>query len=242
MLKKSIRAVCPPILWTAASRIGRGLSQVGRHSANRDSAPRTCDDVIAPDRQELDVYWNTEFAETLETWGEEYVWKEIQFFMAGREGAVLDIACGTGAAMQRLEAFEGIEVTGCDISDLLIDKAKAKGIPESCLRVFDATDMPFEDGQFVCAYSIGSLEHFTEAKLCRCIEESRRVTTSVSFHMVPVNRSGVDEGWIRATQAFFNNSTGWWTTRFRRDFRRVSALPSGWEDERSVGRWFVCEK
>ena len=200
------------------------------------------DDVMTPDRQELDVYWNTEFAEALETWGEEHVWTEIQFFMAGREGAVLDIACGTGAAMQRLEGFEGIEVTGCDISDLLIDKAKAKGIPESRLVVCDAADLPFDGGRFVHAYSIGSLEHFTEPMLRQCIRESRRVTTGVSFHMVPVSRSGADEGWVHATQAYFNNSTDWWLARFKHSFQKVNALPSGWEDERSVGRWFVCEE
>jgi hypothetical protein len=60
--------------------------------------------------------------------------------------------------------------------------------------------------------------------------------------MVPVSRSGRDEGWMKTYQSFFNNSVEWWTAKYRAGFVRVQVLDSAWEDALSVGKWFVCAK
>jgi ubiquinone/menaquinone biosynthesis C-methylase UbiE len=181
-------------------------------------------------------------AQLLDTWGEGNVWSEIPLLLCEARGRVLDIACGTGKAMQILGRSTRLELHGCDISDFLIAQARQHGIKADRLRVADATRLDYDADAFAHAYSIGSLEHFTEAGLAAAIAESARVSSGTVFHMVPVSRSGRDEGWMQTTQAFFNNSVPWWAERFGAAFSHVEVFDSSWSDDRSLGRWFVCGK
>lgn len=181
-------------------------------------------------------------AQLLDTWGEGNVWNEIQLLLCDARGRVLDIACGTGTAIRILGRSERLELHGCDISDFLIARARQRGIAADRLRVADAARLDYDDDSFAHAYSIGSLEHFTEAGLSAAIAESARVSSGTVFHMVPVSRSGRDEGWMRTTQAFFNNSVAWWAARFGAAFPSVEVFDSAWNDDHSLGRWFVCRK
>src|SRR6185295_10102692 len=195
-----------------------------------------------PGHQDLEVYWDDEMAQLLETWGEGNVWNEIQLLLYARRGRVLDIACGTGKTMSVLARFPALEIHGFDISDFLIGKARERGLSPDRLRVADATRLEYTDASFDYSYSIGSLEHFTEEGLVRAIAESARVTARAAFHMVPVSRSGTDEGWMKTYQSFFNNSVGWWRAKYQASFQRVIDLESAWSDGHSLGRWFVCTK
>lgn len=233
MLKQLAREWCPPAVWSLATR-ARSTLQAGRRSPITGAAPAT-----APERQELDVYWTKEMAEALETWGEGTTWREIQLLVAGRDGALLDVACGTGRVMDLLAPFD-LEIHGIDVSDALIDRAVARGIPRDRLTVGDATHMPYADGAFAHAYSIGSLEHFTEQGIVACLSECRRVARGATFHMIPVSRSGRDEGWLRRGQSYFNNGAGWWSRLARDVYPRTVLVDSTWADELSVGRWLVC--
>jgi ubiquinone/menaquinone biosynthesis C-methylase UbiE len=107
--------------------------------------------------------------------------------------------------------------------------------------VCDAQRLPYAEASFEHAYSIGSLEHFPEEGIDRVFRECARVVRKLSFHMIPVSRGGRDEGWITPYQGYFNNSTHWWTAKARRVFREVTVLDSIWNDERSTGKWLVCE-
>lgn len=189
--------------------------------------------------QDLSVYWNEEMAMMLETWGESNVWKELPLLMVNCPGKVLDIACGTGKTMGILASLP-LDVHGCDISDMLIAKAVERGIAEDHLTICDATDMPYADNSFDYAYSIGSLEHFTESGIVRLLAECRRTVRHKVFHMVPVSRSGLDEGWLKTQQSFHNNSVAWWMDKFSSAYTEVRVLDSTWEDQISVGKWFVC--
>jgi ubiquinone/menaquinone biosynthesis C-methylase UbiE len=221
-LRSLLKGLTPPLLWAAArSAAGRRRSE-GK-------------------RQELDIYWQPEMSQLLETWGEGNAWHEIRLILSGRRGKVLDIACGTGKVMAMVQADAGLEVHGCDISDVLIAHAVQRGVPAHRLTICDATRLPFEERLFDFAYSIGSLEHFTEEGIEQVLRGCRRVVKGASFHMIPVSRSGLDEGWITPYQAYFNNSASWWAERARRVFPRVALLDSIWSDERSVGKWLVCE-
>ena len=62
--------------------------------------------------------------------------------------------------------------------------------------------MPYKNNSFDYAYSIGSLEHFTEIGITEFVTECHRVTSKISYHMIPVSRSGNDEGWIKTYQVF----------------------------------------
>lgn len=218
--------VCPPILLPLLKGLRRRVAGI---------AP-----VIAPDKQALDVYWDAEMERILETWGEGNVWSEIQLAMAGRQGRVLDIACGTGKTMEVLAGEKGLELWGCDISDRLIARAVGRGISADRLHVGDATNLPYEDNFFQYSFSIGSIEHFTEEGIAHMLAECRRVTRNVAFHTHPVSKSGRDEGWITTVQSYFNNSTEWWVAKYRKSFATVRVLNSLWSDERSDGKWFVC--
>jgi ubiquinone/menaquinone biosynthesis C-methylase UbiE len=193
-----------------------------------------------PTKQDLDVYWDPAMAQVLETWGEGNVWNEIALIMAGRKGRVLDIACGTGKALQILSDNPELELWGCDISDLLIERAVQRGLAPERLHVGDATKLPYPDGHFDYSYSIGSIEHFTEGGIAAMLAESRRVTRRMAFHTHPVSRNGHDEGWITTVQSYFNNSVEWWLSKYRASFATVKVLESSWNDHLSVGKWFMC--
>ncbi len=89
------------------------------------------------DRQDTDIYFDPTFAGLLETWGVDNTWQEIQFLLGHRQGKVLDLACGTGRTHDFIRQFEQLEYYGCDISQPLIEKAIARGIPKERLRVAD---------------------------------------------------------------------------------------------------------
>jgi len=193
--------------------------------------------------QDLDMYWDPDFAEVLETWGEGNAWNEIQLLMVGRKGKVLDIACGTGKTMGIISKFKNLELFGCDISEMLLAKAsEIHNIPMEKLRACDATQLPYADNEFDYAFSIGSLEHFTEDGIVKFLSECYRTVGQISFHQHPVSRSGENEGWITTTQSYHNNSIDWWKEKYEQVYDSVYVLDSVWEDEISLGRWFVCEK
>ena len=195
-----------------------------------------------PPKQNLEPYWDPQFLESLETWGEGNAWNEIQFLLSGCSGKVLDIACGTGKIIEILDKYPKIDIYGCDISDFLIDKAIRRGIPGNKLKICDATKMDYSDNSFEFSYSIGSLEHFTEDGIEKCISECYRITRQTSFHLVPVSKSGLDEGWTTTIQSFYNNSTDWWIRKYSRCYRDIIVLDSVWQDTISDGKWFICFK
>src|SRR5215471_2765870 len=64
--------------------------------------------------------------------------------------SVLDVACGSGA-FALLAAREGAEVTGIDLADNLIERARARAQEEGLSVRFQQADveaLPFEDDSF----------------------------------------------------------------------------------------------
>lgn len=191
--------------------------------------------------QDLDVYWDQSMADALEQWGKGSVWDEIQYLLINCQGRVLDIACGPGGTMLVLAKYHDLELHGIDISDLLINQAIKRGIEPTRLRVGDATSMPYQENSFEYGYSIGSLEHFTEQGILNMLGECKRVVSKASFHMIPVSRDGKNQGWLKTVQSFHNNSVEWWLDKYKSAYADVTVLSSRWEDELSVGKWFICK-
>jgi ubiquinone/menaquinone biosynthesis C-methylase UbiE len=231
-MKKLIKELLPPILWRLFGGIQKTII------TNKKINPV----IDKPKEQDLDLYWDSDYANILDEWGKDNVWNEIQLIMAARQGKVLDIACGTGKTIQLLQKFQNLEIHGFDISDLLIQKAIEKKIPAERLKVTDATATSYSDNEFDYSYSIGSLEHFTLEGIDKFIGESFRYTKKASFHMIPISRSGKNEGWMKTVQSFFNNSEEWWYDKFRNHYQNFFSIASKWEDGISYGRWFVCFK
>jgi ubiquinone/menaquinone biosynthesis C-methylase UbiE len=234
-IKQIIIALCPPVILKIFSNLNK---EIYPESINIKQTI-----VSNPDNQDLDLYWNSAMAEALETWGVNNVWNEIQMLLATAKGKILDIACGTGITIDIVSKNKNLTVYGCDISDFLIQKAINRGIDGKLLKVCDASNMIcYDDNSFDSSYSIGSLEHFTENGISSFIEEVYRITDNFSYHMVPISRNGIDNGWITPYQSYFNNSEEWWLKKFRLKYENVQSINSSWNDEISIGIWFVCFK
>ena len=107
-----IKSFVPPIAIKIAYKIGiiKDKSKVIIYKKNEN------------DSQDLDMYFDPEYAKILDSWGEKTTWIEIQMLLANCKGKVLDIACGSGVTMRILGKYPNLDVHGCDISDLLIKK------------------------------------------------------------------------------------------------------------------------
>jgi ubiquinone/menaquinone biosynthesis C-methylase UbiE len=235
-MKQFIKQITPPVIWNLFKGMGR-LSLITSTPVKKNKG--------TPDSssQDLDVYWDPHMAEILDSWGKDHVWNEIEMYLIGKKGKVLDIACGTGITMGILSKQENLQIYGCDISDFLIEKAAKRGIDKKYLDVCDATNMNiYRDDQFEYSFSIGSLEHFTEEGILKFVSEVNRTTKHMTFHMMPVSLSGKNEGWIKTLQSYHNNSTDWWIEKFKTKYTDVYVINSGWKDNISFGKWFICSK
>jgi SAM-dependent methyltransferase len=229
-----LEQILPPL-------ITKGLKRL-RHAVAASFAPEPIPSANV-NEQDLALYWNPKVAAILETWGEGTVWEEIKYLLVNCEGNVIDIACGTGKNIEMNSFIKEIEIYGFDISDALIKKGRVRGILEYRLKVCDATHTDYEDNQFNYGYSIGSLEHFTEDGINKFLSETNRIVSKRSFHMIPVSRSGLNEGWIKTMQSAHNNSVKWWLEKFEKHFSNIYILESRWPgDVISEGKWFICDK
>ena len=68
--------------------------------------------INKPDAQELDVYWEDNFKISLESWGEDNVWIEIELLLCTAKGKIVDICCGIGSTMKRLQKYSDIDLYG----------------------------------------------------------------------------------------------------------------------------------
>jgi ubiquinone/menaquinone biosynthesis C-methylase UbiE len=192
--------------------------------------------------QDLDIYWTDEMAQQLETWGRNHAWIEIECLLVNCKGKVLDIACGTGVNIVDLSRFKFLDLHGFDISDMLLNKAREKGIPPEKLKVENAVNTTYADNEFDYSYSIGSLEHFTIDGIAGFLSECSRYTSKSSFHQIPVAENDLNNGWIKRGQSYHNNSVAWWLEKFHKYYNDVQVLNSGWKDPGvSTGKWFVCK-
>ena len=174
-LKQISHYILPPFIWSIQRKYQRyRKAQKGKAHSKSDGK-----------NQYLDIYWDEEFAQVLDTWGMDNAWIEIQMLLINCSGKVLDIACGTGKTIEILGAYPKLDVYGCDISDFLLKKAEQKGIAQSKLIITDATKMDLKNDSFDYSYSIGSLEHFTEEGIVKFVSEAHRVTRYASFHQIP---------------------------------------------------------
>jgi ubiquinone/menaquinone biosynthesis C-methylase UbiE len=233
MLKKIFKKICPPLFIDFFLFI-KSLYNNQKYYINKN-----------PINQSLAVYSSSKMANDLEIWGEKSTWIEIQYLLHGKKNKFLDVACGTGVVMEILSKNNHNNVYGCDISEYLIQKAIKRGIRKENLLVCNAEQLPYEDNFFDYCYSIGSLEHFTEEGLKNFFKSASRVTKYEGFHMIPVSKSGLDEGWIYdkvSRQSFFNNSISWWKEKLRNFYKKTTVIQSTWRSDISDGIWLITSK
>jgi ubiquinone/menaquinone biosynthesis C-methylase UbiE len=95
---------------------------------------------------------------------------------ADAEDRVLDVACGPGV-LTRAFADVCSEVVGCDVTQALLDKARAgaarRGLANASFQQGDATALPFKDDSFSLASCRAAFHHFPEPE--RVLSEMVRV-------------------------------------------------------------------
>jgi SAM-dependent methyltransferase len=85
-------------------------------------------------------------------------WQVIRPLIGEGPGALLDLGCGTGAYAGALAKL-GWTVTGVDVSEDMLRRARAKGV--TAVQA-DATALPFADGSFDAAVSIFTHSDFDD--------------------------------------------------------------------------------
>ncbi len=102
--------------------------------------------------------------------------RAIDRLLAGvGRGKLLEVGCGTGHWSEYFSE-KGFEVTGIDISEEMINAAKARQIRGSRFEVADGANLPFDDGEFEVGAAITSLE-FTRSpegilsEMVRCVSK-----------------------------------------------------------------------
>ncbi|MBI2355784.1 MAG: class I SAM-dependent methyltransferase [Candidatus Doudnabacteria bacterium] len=86
---------------------------------------------------------------------------------------VVDIGCGKGRYTKFLED-KGKQVVGIDISEEMLKGARAAGV-QADLRQGISSQLPFEDGSFDSAVSIGAIHHNMWVDIQKSFSEAARV-------------------------------------------------------------------
>ncbi len=119
---------------------------------------------------------------------------------------ILDVGCGTG---NLLEAINGRRYKfGIDISNMFIEKAKAKGL--NC-AVYDGKKIPFENNKFNLVSSFNVLEHVDNVNLF--LNEKLRVLKSGGYLIIAC------PNFLSITNNFH-----WHTTGFKQKIKNVFTI------------------
>lgn len=94
------------------------------------------------------------------------------FFNEFNHKDVLEVGCGTGH-WTTFFAKQGFNITGIDISEKMIEKAKSKNIPNTKFEVIDATNLPYDDESVENIICITSLEFIKDKD--KALKEMHRV-------------------------------------------------------------------
>jgi ubiquinone/menaquinone biosynthesis C-methylase UbiE len=89
---------------------------------------------------------------------------------------VLDYGCGIGHTLENVANFNPKKITGIDISEVSIEKAKNRikelGLKNIDLKVDNCEKTSFRDNEFDIVYGTGILHHL---QISKCIEEILRI-------------------------------------------------------------------
>ena len=109
---------------------------------------------------------------------------------------VLDIGCGRGGLIEALK-FDGIEARGIDLSETMVQEAKAKGLDAECIDVAD------EKGQYDAAVAVFDVLNFMDTPaLEKFLDDVAKVLKPGGLFIADINTkygfSAVAEGTMNA--------------------------------------------
>lgn len=126
-----------------------------------------------------------------------------------RVGRVLDVGCGTGKAFAPLLA-RGWEVYGCDASDGMLAKARAKhpGVP---LRRADATDLPTYGFTFDLVLALNDVVNYLveDGDLERCFAGAKRNLAPGGLFLFDTSTIGLLEKVFESPESDWMSRSGW---------------------------------
>lgn len=86
---------------------------------------------------------------------------------------LLDVGCGTGNVLMKLDTSSGLKLYGLDISDKMIETAKKNLGSKAELKVGDSEYMPWEDNSFDVIVCNASFHHYPNPE--KVLLEMKRV-------------------------------------------------------------------
>ena len=105
---------------------------------------------------------------------------------------VLEVGCGPGEAAERIARELGADVVAVDVSERMVELARARGVDA---RVGDVQELPFADGEFDCALAAWVLFHVSDlngalAELARVLRAGGRLVavTNATTHLAELWR------------------------------------------------------
>ena len=139
---------------------------------------------------------------------------------APRGSSILDVATGTGDQAAEF-ARRNYRVTGVDISQAMLDRAKRRIKPDFCLKFMkaNAASLPFEDASFDEASISLALHDMPREIELRVLREMRRVTKA-SGEILIVEYADLSHGLKSALNPFIRL----YESNYYRDFARRDLL------------------
>lgn len=107
----------------------------------------------------MSAHWQANSEEMWETGSRKMILPVLSRYIRPEFGPILDAGCGDGYGSAKL-AEQGFEVIGLDISEEMINKAKARKKPELALSFVkaDLRELPFEERFFQAILAINVAE------------------------------------------------------------------------------------
>lgn len=84
----------------------------------------------------------------------------------------LEIGCNIGANMRAIEAVTSIDVTGIDVNESAIKRARAQGL---MVEQADGLETDFNDDEFDLVFTVGVLIHLNTPEMIKMLFEMERI-------------------------------------------------------------------
>lgn len=107
---------------------------------------------------------------------------------------LLDIGCGTGYLIDLLARTHPAEYVGLDLSEKMLEVARAKDIPGATFTQGLSDDLPYDDEAFDIVTCIQSFHHYPNQD--RAMQEALRVLKPGGFYILSDTGVGGLSGWI----------------------------------------------